>query len=183
MVNRITVPFKWAGVMIFAAFSAAAFATPCDPDENTWIPSRYYPPGQTVFHQGDWYESRELHEGKTPGADFEWKRLTSAPDCGVARNDSGGTKSGPEGNVNRQPQASTGAGQPPEEAFKRRREACDEPTQWSFGGSYTVGQMAVHEGQTYRAIRPSNGQMPGMSQPPHWQPVNNPCSNGAEDAN
>ena len=81
MVNGMTRRFRWAGVLILAAFNTPAVAAPCDPEENTWIPSRYYPPGQTVFHQGDWYQSRELHEVKPPGADFDWARLASVPDC------------------------------------------------------------------------------------------------------
>jgi len=182
MVNGMTRRFRWAGVLILAAFNTPAVAAPCDPEENTWIPSRYYPPGQAVFHQGDWYQSRELHEGKTPGADFEWERLASVPDCGVGRDDSNVAERKSEGGLNRQPQAPTDAGQPPVKASNERPQACKEPGRWSFGGSYTVGQMAVHEGQTYRAIRPSNGQMPAMSQPPHWQPVDDPCSNGAENA-
>ena len=183
MVNGMTRPFKWAGALILSAFSTTTFAAPCDPEENTWMPSRYYPPGQTVFYQGDWYQSRELHEGKTPGADFEWKRRASAPDCDVSRADSNVPESKSEGRVNRQPQAPTDSGQSPVKAPNEHRQTCEETRRWSFGGSYTVGQMAVHEGQTYRAIRPSNGQMPGMSQPPHWQPVDDPCSNGAENAN
>lgn len=183
MVNGMTRPFKWAGVLILAAFSTATFAAPCDPEEDTWMPSRYYPPGQTVFHQGDWYQSRELHEGKTPGADFEWERLASVPDCGTSGDDSNVAERKSEGGVNGQPQAASDAGQSPVKASNVHRQTCKEPKRWSFGGSYTVSQIAVHEGQTYRAIRPSNGQMPGMSQPPHWQPVDDPCNKDAKDAN
>ena len=182
MVNGMTRRFRWAGVLILAAFNTPAVAAPCDPEENTWIPSRYYPPGQTVFHQGNWYQSREPHEGKKPGADFEWERLASVPDCGVGRDDSNVAERKSEGGVNHQPQAPADAGETPVKTPNERPQACKEPGRWSFGGSYTVGQMAVHEGQTYRAIRPSNGQMPAMSQPPHWQPVDDPCSNGAENA-
>ncbi|MDF0751797.1 carbohydrate-binding protein [Marinobacter sp. 71-i] len=180
MVNRIAIPLKWAGIMVAAAFSTTALSAPCDPEENSWIPSRYYPPGQTVFHRGDWYESRELHEGKTPGADFEWKKLGSAPDCG-AGNEKAVTQS-------RQGTPEEGPGLPQSQKPATASEDepaqhCNEPGRWSFGGSYTVGQMAIHEGQTYRAIRPSNGQMPGMSQPPHWQPVEHPCQDRANNGN
>jgi hypothetical protein len=68
MTDGMTGPVKWIEVPILAAFSSVAFAAPGDPEENTWIPSRYYPPGQTVFHQGDWYQSREPHESMTPTA-------------------------------------------------------------------------------------------------------------------
>ncbi|WP_421911644.1 carbohydrate-binding protein [Marinobacter sp.] len=175
MANNIAAPLKWVGILMFAAFGTTAFAAPCDPDEHSWIPSRYYPPGQTVFHQGNWYESRELHEGKTPGAAFEWKKRASAPECHTRE------ETGPVAKTTRedksQPSEPPGreAEQSSKKASKTRSPSCDEPGRWSFGGSYTVGQMAVHEGQTYRAIRPSNGQMPGMSQPPHWQPVDDPC--------
>jgi len=175
MANHIAAILKWAGLLVFAAFSAAALAAPCDPDENSWIPSRYYPPGQTLFHQGNWYESRELHEGKTPGADFEWKKLASAPECRTSEETApvAGTMKEDESQPSQQPRGE--AERPSQALSETRRMSCEEPARWSFGGSYTVGQMAVHEGQTYRAIRPSNGQMPGMSQPPHWQPVDNPC--------
>ncbi len=170
---------KWACTLTFAAFSTMAFATPCDPEENTWIPSRYYPPGKTVFHNGNWYESRELHEGKTPGADFEWKKLDSAPDCGKRE-----AKTVIESKEDEPHQPARARDQKqPAESRNKTRQACNEPGHWSFGASYTVGQMAVHEGQTYRAIRPSNGQLPGMSQPPHWEPVEHPCKTQSDKAN
>ncbi len=165
--------FRWAGVLAFTAFSTVTFAAPCDPENNAWIPSRYYPPGKTVFHNGNWYESRQLHEGKTPGSDFEWKKLESAPDC-RNRESSPVTDNGES--RQQQPQAPGQQQQQPAKARSDARQNCSEPGRWSFGGSYTVGQMARHEGQTYRAIRPSNGQMPGMSQPPHWEPVDHPCT-------
>lgn len=172
MVNGMATTFRRAVAVLFMAFSTVAVSAPCDPEQNTWIPSRYYPPGKTVFHHGAWYESRELHEGKTPGADFEWKKLESAPDC---HGREGSPVAAGRENKPQQPQAPGQKRQHPEEARNKARLDCNDPGRWSFGASYTVGQMAVHEGQTYRAIRPSNGHMPGMSQPPHWQPVDHPC--------
>lgn len=168
--------FKWAGILAFATFSTVAFAVPCDPEKNAWVPSRYYPPGNTVFHNGNWYESRELHEGKTPGSAFEWKKLEVAPDC-HHRERRAVTASEEH---QQQPQDPGQTPQQPAEARRNAQHSCVEPGRWSFGASYTVGQMAVHEGRTYRAIRPSNGQMPGMSQPPHWQPIDRPCGNQAD---
>lgn len=178
MDNSMARLLKWAGTLAFAAFSTMAFATPCDPEENTWIPSRYYPPGKTVFHNGNWYESRELQEGKTPGADFEWKKLDSAPDCGKQE-----AKPVIESTDSEPGQARARNQKHPVESGNKTSQACNEPGSWSFGASYTVGQMAVHEGQAYRAIRPSNGQMPGMSQPPHWKPIENPCEAQSEKVN
>lgn len=179
MGDRIAIPFKWAGLIVAAVFSTAAFSAPCDPEENTWIPSRYYPPGQTVFHRGEWYESRELHEGKTPGADFEWKKLKSVPHCSKGHENpvAESRQASPEKDAE-QPRS-----QKPAMTSGKPAQSCEEPGRWSFGGSYTVGQMAIHEGQTYRAIRPSNGQMPGMSQPPHWQPVDHPCKGMSDNDN
>lgn len=178
MKNRISRLSRWASVLVFAVFSTGAFAAPCDPEENTWVPSRYYPPGKTVFHNGNWYESRELHEGKTPGADFEWKKRDSAPDCGKAK---GKPVTGNAESRQQPPQA--GNQEQPAKARNTTRQACEEPGRWSFGASYTVGQIAVHEGQAFRAIRPSNGQMPGMSQPPHWEPVDRPCKEQSDKTN
>lgn len=176
MDNRLARYLKWTAVMVFAAISTVISAAPCDPEENTWVPSRYYPPGSAVFHKGQWYESRQLNEGKTPGADFEWKKLEPAPDCRQ-----GEDRAHADNMQKDDPQQSRAQGQDQQEpvvdARNKTRQACDETGLWSFGASYTVGQVAVHEGQAYRAIRPSNGQMPGMSQPPHWQPVDHPCRN------
>lgn len=176
--NRAGFPRLMAG-LVFAAFSAVALAAPCDPEENSWVPGRYYPTGSTVFYNGKWYESRQLHEGKTPGSDFEWKERASAPDCGKEKdrpsgaNASQGEPKHPQIRSQKQQEAAV-------KARNQASQACDEPGPWSFATSYTVGQMATHEGQTYRAIRPSNGQMPGVSKPPHWQPVDHPCRNGAD---
>lgn len=188
MVNHAT---KLQGLMtgvVFTAFSAVAVAAPCDAEENRWIPGRYYPPGSTVFHQSEWYESRQLHEGKTPGVDFEWKKRASAPECRKKESPSRGENGGQGGPQQTQartqerqaPQASQAPTAPAAKARKNARQACNDPAPWSFGISYTVGQMAIYQGQTYRAIRPSNGQMPGMSKPPHWQPVDPPCTNAAD---
>ena len=75
MVNGMTRRFRWAGVLILAAFNTPAVAAPCDPEENTWIPSRYYPPGQTVFHQGDWYQSSHEQYGYQHRRTTEFSRL------------------------------------------------------------------------------------------------------------
>lgn len=177
MGNNMTRLLRWTGALVFATFSTLVFPAPCDPDENTWLPSRYYPPGETVFHKGHWYESRQLHEGKTPGSDFEWKRLASAPEC---RNGDGKHRAEKQQDS---PQGSSTPEQAPEaprETASAPEPSCSEPGRWSFGASYTVGQIAVHEGETYRAIRPSNGQMPGMSQPPHWEPTDHPCKNRSD---
>lgn len=172
--------FTWAGILALAVLSTGAFAATCEPDENTWVPSRYYPPGKTVFHNSNWYESRKLHEGKTPGSDFEWKKLESAPECGSKERDAITVN---EGDQQQQPQATGQKLQKPEKSRNKAGQSCNEPGRWGFGASYTVGQMAVHQGQTYRAIRPSNGQMPGMSQPPHWEPVDHPCKQKTNKGN
>lgn len=179
MDNRLARFLKWTAVLVFAAFSMVAFSAPCDPEENSWVPSRYYPPGSAVFHKGQWYESRQLHEGKTPGTAFEWKKLELGPDCRKREN-----KPLTENERKAEPQKPQARGleqkKPAGKAQDKARQACEKTGRWSFGASYTVGQMAIHEGQAYRAIRPSNGQMPGMSQPPHWEPVDAPCTNRSD---
>ncbi|MEP1214380.1 MAG: carbohydrate-binding protein [Marinobacter sp.] len=169
-------------VLVFTAFSTVAFSAPCDPEENSWVPGRYYPTGSTVFHKGKWYESRQLHEGKTPGADFEWKKRASAPDCG--NEESRPTATTGQQDESKKPRARGQEQQEPKaKARNNARQACNAPGAWSFGTSYTVGQITSHEGQTYRAIRPTNGQMPGVSKPPHWQPVEHPCKNAPDSGN
>lgn len=179
MANRLARFIKWTAILVFSAFSTAVFSAPCDPEENTWVPSRYYPTGSAVFYKGLWYESRQFHEGKTPGADFEWKQLASAPECRKGENKplaKNGREDEPQARRQEQKKAVM-------KARDKARQACDKTGRWSFGASYTVGQMTIHEGQAYRAIRPSNGQMPGMSQPPHWEPVDDPCTNRPEKGN
>lgn len=54
------------------------------------------------------------------------------------------------------------------------KKVCGQVTSWSFTDSYIVGSLVSFQGQFYRAIRPTNGDMPGKSIPPRWEPVKLP---------
>lgn len=54
--------------------------------------------------------------------------------------------------------------------------ACSQVTRWSFTDSYTVGSLVSFQGQFYRSIRPTTGDMPGKSIPPRWEPIKLPCA-------
>ena len=83
MTRQTTSAHSWPAIiaLMLAALSLNVAAAPCDPDESKWVPSRYYPAGAVVHHDGEWYQSRELHQGLEPGITFDWKQLDSAPEC------------------------------------------------------------------------------------------------------
>lgn len=53
MDNHFAGFLRLMAVLVITAFSAVALAAPCEPEENSWIPGRYYPPGSTVFHKAN----------------------------------------------------------------------------------------------------------------------------------
>lgn len=83
MTRQIASAYSWPAIitLMLAALSLNVAAAPCDPDESKWAPSRYYPAGAVVHHDGEWYQSRELHQGLEPGITFDWKQLDAAPEC------------------------------------------------------------------------------------------------------
>lgn len=160
-------------VLLTATLSAPAAAEPCDPEESKWVPTRYYPAGAAVFHKGHWYESRELHEGLEPGITFDWKKLDSVPDCEGRKQPVGQTGTG-DGQKGTEADAGQTVGK-----SKRGETAsgmCVRPDPWLFSKSYTVGSLATHGGQIWEAIRPTNGDMPGMNKPPRWKLVEDHCA-------
>lgn len=165
--------YGWSFIAAIALtlISTTVAATPCDPDKAKWIPSRYYPADSVVFYKGQWYRSRQVQEGKTPGVAFEWQALKQPPQCQAGRSD---MALEPAPAHNGTPSAS-GNGRETTARGGRPASPCQPARPWNFAESYTVGSLARHEGQTWRAIRPSNGDMPGVTQPPHWQPVDNHC--------
>lgn len=159
----------WAALLL-AGFATTALAAPCDPGQAKWVPGKYYPAGSVVFHEGSWFESRSLHQGKEPGTAFDWERLVSVPDC-QARNENGSVA--PEGNT-----GETGnSGQPSTRTPEEAEALCEPPEPWLFSRSYTVGSLTRHGGKVWEAIRPTKGDMPGMTEPPAWKPVNGHCAN------
>lgn len=160
-------------VLMFLA--TGTLAATCNEDDSSWVPGRYYPPGAIVFHDRHWYRSRQHHEGKEPGTAFEWQKQDTPPDC-----------ANPSRNAERQREitgstpAAAKSGPELEQKVAERAKSgadirCDKPEAWQFSESYSVGRTVTHDGQTWRAIRPSNGNMPGFNQPPRWQPADILC--------
>lgn len=165
--------------LVATTSSLSAAALPCDPEASKWIPSRYYPAGTVVFHDGDWYESRELHQGLEPGITFEWIELESVPDCGKPTQASPGTgkneaKGSASGGSKKAVPEKPKAG--PSERGMNDLGQCVKPDPWQFARSYTVGSLVTHGGQIWEAIRPTNGDMPGITEPPRWQLVKEHCA-------
>ncbi|WP_148864671.1 carbohydrate-binding protein [Marinobacter fonticola] len=161
------------------ASTAAGARNPCSPDASAWVPSRYYDAGAIVFHGGDWYVAREWQEGRRPGrGEFAWQALDAPPDC--ARADVTQANSEPEADE-------PGRGDESVPVFpaddvtedintiQSSETKCKPAPTWTFSDSYTVGRWVTYEGQVYRAIRPSTGDMPGVVEPPHWVPVEANC--------
>jgi len=162
-------------VLLMPGLSLPAAAKPYDPEQAKWVPTRYYPAGTVVFHQGNWFESRELHEGQEPGTAFNWKRLDSVPDCG-AKSDNAGGKSGARVDTDASMSETGNSERSTAQSRNPAQEPCEQPEPWLFSRSYTVGSLTRHGGKIWEAIRPTSGDLPGIAEPPHWKPVQNHCS-------
>ena len=57
MTRQAASAYSWPAIitLMLAALSLNVAAAPCDPDESKWAPSRYYPAGAVVHHDGEWY--------------------------------------------------------------------------------------------------------------------------------
>ncbi|BES73767.1 hypothetical protein RE428_47850 [Marinobacter nanhaiticus D15-8W] len=167
-------------LLLLTVFTSTAQAqrTPCSPDDNAWLPGRYYDAGEIVFHGDNWYVAREWQEGRRPGrGEFAWQALDAPPDCARV-----------EEPMDTEPGLDTsGRGDesvplfPADKASEDMSEVkasetkCKPAPSWTFSDSYSVGAWVTHEGQIYRATRPSTGDMPGVVEPPHWAPVDADC--------
>ncbi|TBW56406.1 carbohydrate-binding protein [Marinobacter halodurans] len=157
-------------VLFLTTLDASALERSCTPEDNAWLPGRYYDAGEIVFYDGRWWAAQEWQEGKRPdGGGFAWKPLEKAPDCKPpTRATVKGKKTGAAGNVGKSGKASGKSGALSEAD-------CKPAPDWTFSGTYTVGQWVTYKGQIFKAIRPTTGDMPGVAEPPHWAPVNAHC--------
>lgn len=146
-------------------WGSAAQAAPCEPDASGWQPTRYYTAGTAVFHNGQWYQARQVSEGKEPGISFDWKKLKAAPECDQTQMEKQQAAEKPRTKT----KGTAGAG-------NTNPTLCQRPEQWRFAESYTIGSLATHGGMVWEAVRPTDGDMPGMKEPPHWRPVEDHCS-------
>lgn len=178
MTNRLFTGLVLAALLASPIAVMPALAAPaCSESENGWVPTRYYARGAVIFYRGDWYRSQERHEGREPGqGTFAWQRLEEPPACATDQD-----RSEPRREVtaqpDQQPQEATQAEEKQPQTSDTAEANCPELPTWSFAGSYSVGDQVLHEGQVYRAIRQSNGTLPGSGHPPHWQLSPQPCRN------
>lgn len=165
--RRFSHPFTPLLVLLVGlGLSANALAKPCDPDQSAWDISRYYTAGAAVFYDGRWFEARQISEGREPGISFDWKELDQAPECDAeqrAKQEAAEKTSQP---AIAEP-APTGESTPA---------LCQRPEQWRFAEKYNEGALATHGGMVWEAVRKTSGDMPGMDEPPRWQPVEDHCS-------
>ncbi|MGC8119543.1 carbohydrate-binding protein [Marinobacter sp. VGCF2001] len=152
--------------LMLAALSVSVNAAPCDPDDVRWNDALFYPEGSVVHHQGQWFESRELHQGLEPGITFDWKQLDATPDCAdnvapVAQPGANPAGNGPEA---------------PDTTVGEVNGLCERPDQWLFSKEYQAGSEASHGGKIWRALRPNTGDMPGTKTPPYWELVKDHCA-------
>ncbi|MCG2579638.1 MAG: hypothetical protein KA296_02070 [Marinobacter sp.] len=167
MTNRLLTGLFLAALLASPIAVMPALAAPtCSESENGWVPTRYYARGAVTYYQGDWYRSQERHEGREPGQGaFAWQRLEEPPACATDQDRS-----------ERRPEATQAEDTQPQTSDTTEANCPELPT-WSFAGSYSVGDQVLHEGQAYRAIRQSNGTLPGSGHPPHWQLLLQSCRN------
>ncbi|MDN6320700.1 MAG: hypothetical protein L0J77_13130 [Marinobacter sp.] len=53
---------------------------------------------------------------------------------------------------------------------------CERPEQWLYAKTYEEGDMASHGGKVWKAVKQTNGDMPGKNTPPFWERVEGHCS-------
>lgn len=153
-------------LLIGLGLSMNALAKPCDPQTSGWEISRYYTAGTAVFYDGQWFVARQISEGREPGISFDWKELDRAPECDAeqqAKQDAAAKTSQP-------------AVAEPTSTDDNDSSLCLRPEQWRFAENYAEGALATHGGMVWEAIRKTSGDMPGMEEPPRWQPVEDHCS-------
>ncbi len=158
-------------LLSLTALNASALERSCAPEDNAWLPSRYYDAGEIVFYDGKWWAAQEWQEGKRPdGGGFAWKPLDKEPDCKAPAKAKGhGKNTGSAVGTADDQDAVLG------EPGDRSEADCQPAPDWTFSDTYTVGQWVTYKGQIFKAIRPTTGDMPGVADPPHWAPVKTRC--------
>lgn len=53
---------------------------------------------------------------------------------------------------------------------------CVRPEHWLYAETYKKGQMTSHGSKVWKAVKETNGDMPGMNKPPRWELVEDHCS-------
>lgn len=143
-----------------------ALAEPCDPEESGWESASLYRKGAVVFYDNQWFQARQISEGKEPGISFDWKDLDEVPECDAAQE----AKQDPveeTSGIQTESTSSTDGGNPT---------LCQAPEQWRFAAEYTEGDQVTHGSMVWEASRKTSGDMPGMNEPPRWREVEDHCS-------
>lgn len=165
--KRFTQPFiRLLSLVLGLGLAHTALAGPCNPDESGWESARYYRAGAVVFFDGQWFQARQISEGKEPGISFDWKELDGAPECDAEQL----AKQKPVEETS----GSTGAGSTPSDGSNPT--LCVPPEQWRFAGEYRRDNLVTHGGMVWAAERKTSGDMPGMNEPPRWRKVEDHCS-------
>lgn len=152
-------------------------AADCDAVMGTWVPSRYYQQGSIVEFDGSWYQALDRHSGRQPDSGaFAWKAI-DAPECAAEASPTSPEIASSARGEKAEDQPAGGDTRPgPAQVLSSSPAPAGMPcTPFSFGQSYLVGQRVEHEGQTYRAIRPTTGTLPGQGMPHHWELVEEAC--------
>ncbi|MBW4934898.1 carbohydrate-binding protein [Marinobacter sp. F4206] len=153
-------------LIIGLGLANVALAEPCDPEESGWELASLYRAGAVVFYDGQWFQARQISEGKEPGISFDWKELDGVPECDAEQK----AKQDPveETSNDQAGDTTTTGGSNPS--------ICQTPEQWRFAWEYTEGNLVTHGGMVWEASRKTSGDMPGMNEPPRWREVEDHCS-------
>lgn len=143
-----------------------ASAEACDPEESRWETTSLYREGAVVFYDNQWFQARQISEGKEPGISFDWKELDEVPECDA------------EQKARQKPVEETSGGPAGDSAPNdgSNPAVCQTPEQWRFAWEYTEGNLVTHGGMVWEAARKTSGDMPGKNEPPRWREVEDHCS-------
>lgn len=175
--TRFHRPLALSMLLMIAPLSGYAATVPehCRASDHTWVPAKYYLRESIVFYEDQWYQARQTHEGREPGSgEFAWQALQDTPTC--ANSSQATTSASKEPSSDVAEPATTASREIKASKPSSGQPNCPRPEDWSFAAVYTIGDYAIHEGLTYKAIRPTNGTLPGTGHPPQWQTAENACT-------
>lgn len=153
-------------LLVGLGLTTTAHAEPCDPERSGWESASLYRAEAVVFHDGQWFQARQISEGKEPGISFDWKELDEVPDCDAEQM----AKQEPVEESSNPPAGNPAPGDGSNPSI------CQTPEQWRFAWDYTEGNLVTHGGMVWEASRKTSGDMPGMNEPPRWRKVEDHCS-------
>lgn len=170
-----SLPFLVANLLLALALPSGAAADECDSQNRNWAAGQDYSSGEMVFYHGQWYQAGTLNQTHKPGTDpLSWRPLAKSPDC---------SKANLVPKKSQEPALDTSpADRPGKRKGSKTFEGatgnpdCEKAPVWTLSQAYVIGDYATHEGKTFRAIKSSQGDLPGVTKPPQWAVVDNDCS-------